>query len=129
MPVQTPSLVIRDIDDTNNCCIEQDGMLFLQFKSGAKYTASDALRKVGCALCLIPPEKQNDMLCKIAVSNNGYALRYVSNKTPEICLYAIRKTPWAWQYVKEEFKEELLEEHKKSIIDYIAEKRIKRQGY
>lgn len=42
---------------------------------------------------------KNDALT--AVRKNGYALRYVHEKTPEICLAAVQQNGYALQYVDE----------------------------
>jgi len=40
-----------------------------------------------------------------AVSQNGYALEYVKNKTPEICLAAVNQNGLALQFVKNQTPE------------------------
>jgi ABC-type Fe3+ transport system substrate-binding protein len=45
-----------------------------------------------------------------AVKQNGYALRYVSEQTEEICLAAVQQNGYALQFVSETIMQSLLEE-------------------
>jgi len=38
--------------------------------------------------------------CLEAVKQNGWALRYVKEQTPEICLEAVKQNVYALRYVK-----------------------------
>ena len=44
-----------------------------------------------------------------AVKRNGYALKFVKNQTPEICLQAVKQDGWALRFVKEQTPEICLE--------------------
>jgi hydrogenase maturation factor len=48
---------------------------------------------------------QTDEICKLAVVQNGYALRYVREQTDEICKLVVVHTGSALQYVKEKTDE------------------------
>jgi hypothetical protein len=52
-------------------------------------------------------EKQNqtDEICKLAVKQNGEALKYVENQTDEICKLAVQTNGCALKYVKNSSKE------------------------
>ena len=45
------------------------------------------------------PDNINE--CLEAVKQNGNALRYVKEQTPEICLAAVKEDEYALQYVKD----------------------------
>ena len=47
--------------------------------------------------------------CLEAVKDNGFALRFVINQTPEICLEAVKQDGLALEYVKEQTHEMCLE--------------------
>ena len=49
-------------------------------------------------------------MCLEAVKQNGYALKFVEEQTPEICLEAVKQYIWALQLVKERTPE---------ILDYL----------
>ena len=40
-------------------------------------------------------------LCLEAVKNDGYALYFVNEQTPELCLAAVQQNGWALQFVTE----------------------------
>src|SRR6185369_15946431 len=44
---------------------------------------------------------EDSSYCLTAVQNNGYALQYVKEQTPEICLAAVQNNGYALQYVKD----------------------------
>ena len=41
------------------------------------------------------------------VQQNGRALRYVEEQTPEICAEAVKNNPHAWKFVAKDLKEEV----------------------
>ena len=53
------------------------------------------------------PDNINE--CIEAVKENGYALQYVKEQTPDICLEAVRETGFALQYVKDQTSDICLE--------------------
>ena len=53
-------------------------------------------------------EEQTPEMCLIAVKKDGYALKYVKEQTPEICLTAVKQNGWALKFVKDlELREKL----------------------
>lgn len=74
-----------------------------------------AMRNNGFSLRNIDPNKPGmtpELLRELsleAVKQNGLALAYVINQTPEICLEAIKQNTLAFQYVKEQTPELCLE--------------------
>jgi hypothetical protein len=50
-------------------------------------------------------DKQFLSICMAAVQQNGYALKYIKNQTPEICLAAVKQNGWALKYVREQTPE------------------------
>jgi peptide methionine sulfoxide reductase MsrB len=67
-----------------------------------------AVSKDGYALRYIPKELQTERMCFTAVSNNGYALQYVPKelRTERMCFTAVSNTGQALQYVPEEMQTE-----------------------
>ena len=66
------------------------------------YSGEEALYQVkqdGYALQYV--YNQTPKICLEAVKQDGYALRYVRNQTPEICLEAVKQNGYALQYVDE----------------------------
>jgi hypothetical protein len=47
----------------------------------------------------------NFEFCKLAVQQNGYALKYVKNQTDEICNLAVIQNPYTVYYVKDQTEE------------------------
>src|SRR3989339_2108397 len=47
----------------------------------------------------------DEFYCKIAVQQNGNALKYVKKQTEEICKMAVQQNGYALQYVKEQTEE------------------------
>ena len=52
----------------------------------------------------IPEDLQTEEICKIAVQERGYLLKYVKNQTEEICKLAVQEWEGALEYVKDEYK-------------------------
>ena len=50
-------------------------------------------------------KEQTPEICMIAVKQNGWALRYVEEQTPEICMAAVQQNGLALKYVKEQTPE------------------------
>jgi len=44
-------------------------------------------------------------ICKLAVQEDGYALRFIKEQTEELCKLAIQQNSWALQFVKEQTEE------------------------
>ena len=42
---------------------------------------------------------EDEAYCKAAVTQNGYALRYVRTQTPEMVAIALKRSPDAWRYI------------------------------
>ncbi|MBQ3421636.1 MAG: DUF4116 domain-containing protein, partial [Romboutsia sp.] len=59
-------------------------------------------------------KEQTPEICLEAVKQNGYALQFVKEQTPEICLEAVKEGGWTFKYVKEQIPEICLEAVKKS---------------
>ena len=69
-------------------------------------------------------ENWNDSeYCLVAVKENGYALEYVKEQTPEICLEAVKEDGHVLQYVKEQTFEICLEAIKETgfAFEYVKE--------
>ena len=49
--------------------------------------------------------EQTPELCLLAVQQNGQALQYVSKQTPELCLLAVQLNGWALQFVRKQTPE------------------------
>ena len=60
------------------------------------------------------PDNINE--CLAAVKEDGYALRYVEEQTPEICLEAVKEDGYALQYVKKQTKDICLEAVKQNEL-------------
>ena len=69
-----------------------------------------AVSNDGWALRYVPEELRTEELCRVAVSNNGKALEYVPDRlrTEELCRVAVSSNRWALGYVPEELKTEEL---------------------
>lgn len=63
----------------------------------------EAVKEDGIALEYV--KEQTPELCLIAVKQNGYALMSVKEQTPELCLAAVRQNGYALEYVKEQTPE------------------------
>jgi hypothetical protein len=50
-------------------------------------------------------KEQTPELCMAAVSQNSLALEYVKEQTPELCMAAVSQNGWALKYVKEQTPE------------------------
>jgi hypothetical protein len=61
--------------------------------------ALEAVRQDGCALRYV--HEQTPEICLEAVRQNGLALQHVHKQTPEICLEAVRQNGDALRYVDE----------------------------
>jgi hypothetical protein len=64
------------------------------------YSGADALKAVehnGYALRYV--KEQTPEICMRAVESHGNALRYVKDQTPEICMKAVERNGYALQYV------------------------------
>ena len=61
-------------------------------------------------------EKKNlsDDNALVTVNQNGYALKYVKEQTPEICLAAVTRNGYALRYVEERIFDEI--ESKEKLI-------------
>ena len=60
-----------------------------------------AVQQNGYALRYV--HNQTEELCKLAVQQNGYALRYVHNQTEELCKLAVQQNGYALQYVSDKY--------------------------
>jgi len=69
--------------------------------SGAK--ALEAVNKNGYAIKYV--EDQTPEICLAAVKQDGYNLQYVKDQTPEICLAAVKQNWDTLKYVKDQTKE------------------------
>ena len=67
----------------------------------------DQVKQNGYALQYV--HNQTPDICLEAVKQNGYALRFVHNQTPEICLEAVKQDGYALQYVHNQTPEICLE--------------------
>ena len=61
--------------------------------------ALEAVKQNGHALRFV--SEQTPEICLKAVRQNGHALQYVSEQTPEICLEAVKQDGYALQFVSE----------------------------
>ena len=80
----------------------------------------EAVKQNGFALKFV--KDQTPELCLEAVKQNGIALRYVRDQTPEICLEAVKQNGWALQFVKDQTSElfdRMLEENISIEEEYI----------
>jgi hypothetical protein len=59
--------------------------------------ALEAVKEDGYALKYV--KEQTPEICLTAVKQNGYALQYVKEQTPEICLTAVKEDGYALKYV------------------------------
>ena len=81
----------------------------------------EAVKQNGLALYYI--KEQTPEICLEAVKHNGLALYYVKKQTKEICLEAVKQNGYALKYVKEQTPE-LIHLMRKNNID-IIEKYLK----
>ena len=81
--------------------------------------AFEAVRQDGYALQYV--KDQTPELCLEAVKQDGYALRYVKDQTPELCLEAVRQNGQALQYVKDQTPELCLEAVRQNgnVLQYV----------
>ena len=61
--------------------------------------ALEAVKKNGYALMYV--NEQTPEICLEAVKEDGYALQFVNEQTPDICLEAVKQEGDALQFVKE----------------------------
>ncbi|MDR1984220.1 MAG: DUF4116 domain-containing protein [Prevotellaceae bacterium] len=68
-------------------------------------------------------ETNNIVTVIAAVKENGLALEFVKEQTPEICMEAVKQNGWALKYVKEQTPEMCMEAVKESgfALDYVKE--------
>lgn len=67
------------------------------------------LQKVSWAVKLENADPQTEEMCLSAVNEFGTLLQYVKNKTPEICVAALKQDPEAIRYCDPELVLEALE--------------------
>ena len=67
------------------------------------------LQKVAWIVKLENADPQTDEMCLDAVNEYGTLLQYVKNKTPEICVAALKQDPEAIRYCDPELVLEALE--------------------
>ena len=63
----------------------------------------EAIRQDGQALKFV--QNQTPEICMEAVKQNGMVLQYVQNQTPEICIEAVKQNGWALKYVQDQTPE------------------------
>jgi len=63
----------------------------------------EAVKRNGWALHYV--KDQTPELCLAAVKQNGWAIHYVKDQTPEICLAAIKQNSYALQLIKNQTPE------------------------
>ena len=80
-----------------------------------------AVQQNGLALFYV--KEQTPELCMAAVQRNAYALLYVKEQTPELCAEAVKNDPDAWEFVAEDLKEEVkaLLDNENSLEDKVKE--------
>jgi hypothetical protein len=88
-----------------------------------KYLKLDSKRNLKCeeALAAVKQDgyalryviEQTPEICLAAVKQKGYALMYVNEQTPEICLAAVKQDGYALRYVNEQTPEVCLAAVKK----------------
>ena len=83
-------------------------------RRGDKIMTLEELRQKQIDLVGFNCYDEND--CLEAVKQDGHALRYVKEQTPEICLDAIKQNWGALQYVKEQTPEICLEAVKQNEL-------------
>ena len=83
--------------------------------------ALEAVKQDGLALRYV--KEQTPEICLEAVKQNGYALQYVKEQTEEICLEAIKRYVYALRYVKDQTPEICLEAVKNNgwALQYVNE--------
>ena len=69
--------------------------------------ALEAVKKNGYALQFV--NEQTPEICLEAVKENGYALQFVNEQTPDICLEAVKEDGYALQFVNEQTPDICLE--------------------
>ena len=63
-----------------------------------KFKTLEELREERNRMIGFDPE--NEQECLEAVKDNGFALKYVANQTPELCLIAVKENGFALSHVK-----------------------------
>lgn len=64
----------------------------------------------GRALAFVPIDLRSEKLSRLAVQQDGWALKYVQQQTPEICLAAVQQNGDALRFVPEAWQAEILEQ-------------------
>ena len=75
------------------------------------------LQKVAWIVKLETADPQTEEMCLNAVNEYGTLLQYIKNKTPEICIAALKQNPEAIHYCEPELVLEALE-----ILNYLNTK-------
>ena len=83
--------------------------------------ALEVVKQDGWALRYV--KEQTPEICLEAVKKNGYALQFVKDQTEEICLEAVKQNGYALQYVKEQTEEICFEAVKQDgyALQYVNE--------
>ena len=81
----------------------------------------EMVRQDGMALQYV--KEQTPEICMEAVKQNGWALEYVEEQTPEICMEAVKQNGLVLQYVKEQTPEICMEAVKQNewALTYVKE--------
>ena len=81
----------------------------------------EAVKQDGLALQYVL--EQTPELCLEAVKQHSWALQYVKEQTPQLCLEAVKQDGWALQFVKQQTPELCLEAVRRngSALQYVLE--------
>ncbi|MEK7070221.1 MAG: DUF4116 domain-containing protein, partial [Patescibacteria group bacterium] len=87
-------------------CLRKDSGLFEYIEDKTPELCRLAVENDGYALKYVPQEMKTPELCRLAVENYGYALKYVPEhmKTPELCRLAVENYGLALKSVPEKLK-------------------------
>lgn len=55
----------------------------------------------------IPKKFQTEEVCLLAIQENSELIQFVHNKTNKVCLYALRKSLWSYEYIPHDISSEL----------------------
>ena len=84
---------------------------------------ADLIKDDGFFINLLREEEQTEELCKLAVQQNCYAIKYVKEQTEELCKLSVRQNGFSLKYVKNQTEElcKLDVQKDGDVLDYVPE--------
>lgn len=102
--------------------IQKNPNLIQYIKKPSEVVCLETVKLQGGLLGFLSPRQRTPHVCLEAVRQNGYALQFVEHQTEQICLEAVRQKGWALAYVHHPTPEICLEAIKNDgrAIEWVA---------